>query len=245
MFTRKSIGICNLIEVLLILLLCYRQSHPKMPRKDCCSWRKLWSCQSLRSRHQLLSYRYIFNTNLIHCGNNQFKTEIHHSFQAVFFKRADGRMEILMAGPSHFSKELTGEEFIQEKLVYAEPFRLCSKLKNLLPDVKDKILIIERGDCTFVDKARRAQKAGAKAVIVTDNVVDSSADDQPMFAMSGDGVDDVKIPVVFIFSVEAKLLKAAHDNNPDLEVIYIIHVPHNWQCWCLFFSQNYSSASCC
>lgn len=123
-----------------------------------------------------------------------------------------------MAGPSHFSKELSGEEFIQEKLVYAEPFRLCSKLKNPPEQLKDKIMVIERGDCTFVDKARRAQEAGAKAVIVTDNVPGSSADDQPMFAMSGDGVDDVKIPVVFIFSVEANLLKIAYDNNSDLEV---------------------------
>lgn len=129
-------------------------------------------------------------------------------------------MEILMAGPSHFSKELTGEEFIQEQLVYAEPFRLCSELQNPVETVKGKIVVIERGDCTFVDKARKAQKAGAKAVIVTDNVPGSSADDQPMFAMSGDGKDDVNIPVVFIFSVEAKTLKAAHNKNPQLEVIF-------------------------
>lgn len=123
-----------------------------------------------------------------------------------------------MAGPSHFSKELTGEEFIQEQLVYAEPFRLCSDLQNPVETVKGKIVVIERGDCTFVDKARKAQKAGAKAVIVTDNVPGSSADDQPMFAMSGDGKDDVNIPVVFIFSVEAKTLKAAYNNSPQLEV---------------------------
>lgn len=137
----------------------------------------------------------------------------------MFFKCADGRMEILVAGPSHFSKELTGEEFIQEKIVYAEPYRLCSKLQNPSEELKDKIIVIERGDCTFVDKARRAQTAGAKAVIVTDNVPGSSSDHQPMFAMSGDGTDDVKIPVVFIFSVEAKMLKAAYDNNPEMEVI--------------------------
>lgn len=125
-----------------------------------------------------------------------------------------------MAGPSHFSKELTGEEFIQEQLVYAEPFRLCSDLQNPVETVKGKIVVIERGDCTFVDKARKAQKAGAKAVIVTDNVPGSSADDQPMFAMSGDGKDDVNIPVVFIFSVEAKTLKAALNKNPQLEVIF-------------------------
>lgn len=138
--------------------------------------------------------------------------------QTVFFKRVDGKMEILMAGPSHFSKELTGDEFIQEKVVYAKPFRLCTKLQIPIEQIKNRILVIERGDCTFVEKARTAQEAGAKAVIVTDNVPGTSADEQTMFAMSGDGTDDVKIPVVFIFSAEAKLLKDAYDSNPEMEV---------------------------
>lgn len=127
-------------------------------------------------------------------------------------------MEVLMAGPSHFSKELMGDDSVRQKLIFAEPFRLCSKLQNSHEDVKGKIMVIERGDCTFVDKARRAQTAGAKAVIVTDNVPGSSANDQPMFAMSGDGNDDVTIPVVFIFTEDAKILREAHQKNPDLEV---------------------------
>lgn len=90
-------------------------------------------------------------------------------------------------------------------------------LKNLA-DVKNKIVVVQRGDCTFVDKARKAQSAGAKAVIVIDNVVGSSSKDMPMFAMSGDGKDDVTIPVVFLFSNDAKVLEAAVNNNTELEV---------------------------
>lgn len=155
--------------------------------------------------------------------------------QAVFFKKTTGGMEILMAGPSHFSKELTGNESIQRSVVYAEPFRLCSKLKTPVEQVKEKIMIVERGDCTFVDKARKAQEAGAVAVIITDNVPGSAGNDQPMFAMSGDGVDDVSIPVVFIFSEEATTLKKAIERNADLEVsnrkvkINVIHTN-----FCLF-----------
>lgn len=78
-------------------------------------------------------------------------------------------------------------------------------------------MIIERGDCTFVDKARKAQAAGAAAVIVTDNVPESG-DDQPMFAMSGDGKDDVIIPVVFLFSKEAELLSKYLEQNSNIEV---------------------------
>lgn len=46
----------------------------------------------------------------------------------------------------------------------------------------------------------------------------SNADDQPMFAMSGDGIDDVKIPSVFLYTREKNVLMKAITNNPDLEV---------------------------
>lgn len=135
-----------------------------------------------------------------------------------------------MAGPSHFSKELTGEESVSQKIAYADPFRLCSKLNLNSEQVKGKILIVERGDCTFVDKARKAQEAGAIAVIVTDNVPGSSANDQPMFAMSGDGSDDVTIPVVFIFTEDANILEKAYKSNPELEVSSFL--------WCFYMVQR-------
>lgn len=86
--------------------------------------------------------------------------------QAVFFKKQTGGIELLMAGPSHFSKELTGNESIQRKVVFAEPFRLCSMLKIPVEMIKDRILVVERGECTFIDKARKGQEAGAAAIIV-------------------------------------------------------------------------------
>lgn len=51
-----------------------------------------------------------------------------------------------------------------------------------------------------------------------DNIPGSNSDEQPMFAMSGDGVDDVKIPSVFLYSREKQVLMRAIANNPDLEV---------------------------
>lgn len=122
-----------------------------------------------------------------------------------------------MAGPSHFSPELIAEEFVEAEILIASPLRGCTDL-NDTDDIRGKILIVERGDCTFVDKARRAQKAGAKAVIVCDNVPGSSGETQPMFAMSGDGNNDVTIPVVFMFSVEYKTLGSAIAKNHRLKV---------------------------
>lgn len=160
---------------------------------------------------------------IVELSKSQLSTSV-AELQAVFYKKGDGHMEILMAGPSHFSKELTGTESIQRIAVFAEPIRLCSKLKSPTDDrVVGKIMIAERGDCTFVDKARRAQRAGAAAVIVTDNVPATAANDQPMFAMSGDGNDDVTIPVVFLFTEEAKTLKRAVEANPGLEVRTILY----------------------
>lgn len=79
-------------------------------------------------------------------------------------------------------------------------------------------MIAERGDCTFIEKARKAQEAGAVAVIIVDNVPETSAENQPMFAMSGDGKDDVVIPVVFLFSLDGAVLTKAIATRPELEV---------------------------
>lgn len=154
---------------------------------------------------------------IVELSKSQSSTSV-AELQAVFFKTPLGGMEVLMAGPSHFSKELAGAESIQRKAIYAEPFRLCSELTIPVENVSEKIVVIERGDCTFVDKARKAQEAGAAAVIVVDNVPGTAANDQPMFAMSGDGKDDVTIPVVFTFSEEATMLRKALDNDPELDV---------------------------
>lgn len=47
--------------------------------------------------------------------------------QAVFFRRADNKFEILMAGPSHFSRELRDEDRVRQQMVYAEPSTLCTR----------------------------------------------------------------------------------------------------------------------
>lgn len=187
---------------------------------------------------------------IVELSKSQMATSI-SELQAVFFKKEGmNGIELLLAGPSHFSKELTGNEFIQRKVVVAEPFRLCSLFKTPVEKVHDRILVVERGDCTFIEKARKGQKAGAAAIIVNtsysiifyvilfhyfmcktlllctpfifvqvvDNVPGSNSDEQPMFAMSGDGVDDVIIPCVFLYSRESDILIKAITNNPNLEV---------------------------
>ena len=106
---------------------------------------------------------------------------------------------------------------VTSKVVFVKPFHACTELQNK-EALSGKIAIIERGECTFVDKARRAMHAGAKAVIIFDNVPDTSINNQPPFAMSGDGKDDVKIPTCFLFTNEAIMLRNALIIDSDLEV---------------------------
>lgn len=65
----------------------------------------------------------------------------------------------LMAGPSHFSPELIGEQFVEGDLVMAKPLRACEEQLENGEEARGKVLVAERGDCTFVSKARLAQKA--------------------------------------------------------------------------------------
>ena len=51
-----------------------------------------------------------------------------------------------------------------------------------------------------------------------DNVIGSTAEGNPLFAMSGDGTDDVSIPFVFLFAEQGRKLLRALEQDPDLIV---------------------------
>ena len=68
---------------------------------------------------------------------------------------------------------------------------------------------------TSSEKARVLEAAGAIGGLVMDNVAgttggnnNNAAAAAPLFAMSGDGTDDVAIPTVFLFSEDAKVVAA-------------------------------------
>ena len=66
----------------------------------------------------------------------------------------------------------------------ADPPRVCPALGD--PALyRGSIVLMERGDCMFVDKARRIQAAGAIGGIVVDHTGGTAAESSPLFAMSG------------------------------------------------------------
>lgn len=51
-----------------------------------------------------------------------------------------------------------------------------------------------------------------------DNIQGTLASESPMFAMSGDGTDDVSIPMLFLFNLDGLKFLEALEKNPEMEV---------------------------
>ncbi len=81
----------------------------------------------------------------------------------------------------------------------------CSPLINGV-DVNDKIAVLYRGDCQFGLKAFNCQNAGARAVVIINNVAGA-----PISMGGGTDGPNVTIPVVMITDVDGALLRAEID----------------------------------
>uniref|UniRef100_A0A1S4MY25 alpha-1,2-Mannosidase n=1 Tax=Pediculus humanus subsp. corporis TaxID=121224 RepID=A0A1S4MY25_PEDHC len=135
---------------------------------------------------------------------------------SVVFEK-NGQMISIAAGPAHFGKDLSGGMRVTAKVGVADPIQACESLSNS-DRLKGRIVIIQRGDCMFVSKVRKVEEAGAVAAIVIDNTPGSSLMTSSMFAMSGDGKNDVTIPAVFLFHEDASELMKAVEKNLGMEI---------------------------
>ena len=110
--------------------------------------------------------------------------------------------------------------------VKIDPFHGCEVRPdhNHIRNVEGRIAIVRRGDCMFVQKARNCEKLGAAGVIVIDNDQESTASGSNMFSMSGDGSNDVTVPVLFLYGVEGTTLLDVVLKHPDL-VIHMMPAP--------------------
>lgn len=149
---------------------------------------------------------------------SKFSPQTETMQQAVSFTDNQGKSTVIPAGPAHFGKILRlPSDKVTAKVGVALPVRGCETL-NWPQMLSGRIVILERGDCMFVEKARRIQKAGAVAGIVIDHTVGTSVTKSTMFAMSGDGVDDVAIPMAFLFYDDAVRLLEAIQKHPDMDI---------------------------
>ena len=80
-------------------------------------------------------------------------------------------------------------------LVPTEPSCGCGSLDNA-EAVEGNVAFVERGECSFVSKAVKAQEAGAVAIIITDHEADN---DELYIIMQDDTTErDVEIPAAFL-----------------------------------------------
>lgn len=87
------------------------------------------------------------------------------------------------------------------------PLKACSPIQV---DVSDAIVLVQRGGCTFMEKAYHAQTAGARAMLVV-----NTADD--VFTMASSQADEsshIRIPVYMIGAADGKELERRLNMQP-------------------------------
>ncbi|KAM4861121.1 ER degradation-enhancing alpha-mannosidase-like protein 3 isoform 2-T2 [Thomomys bottae] len=127
---------------------------------------------------------------------------------------------VLTAGPAQFGPDLSKHKETRGFVASSKPYNGCSELTN--PEaVTGKIALVQRGQCMFAEKARNIQNAGAIGGIVIDDNEGSSSDTAPLFQMAGDGkdTDDIKIPMLFLFSKEGSIILDAIREYEEVEVL--------------------------
>ena len=103
------------------------------------------------------------------------------------------------------------------------------------------ILMVDRGDCTFVKKVRNAQRAGAAAVLIADDMCLCSheacfgddgqdnelicEDTEPIMADDGSG-SDITIPSFLLFKEDADPIKQALMKNQNVRVSMSFSLPN-------------------
>lgn len=117
-------------------------------------------------------------------------------------------------------------------LIIASPRLGCSTLNNG-QRLSESILLIERGDCTFLEKAQEAQKAGAAGCIIFNNIPN-----QDPWSMGGDGV--LSIPVVMISYEDGMTLLNSNGSSIQLATLsvksfelplrdWVFSTVHSWE----------------
>lgn len=140
-------------------------------------------------------------------GETTFQTNAKITVNSPGIIAGDYQVTTAAFGPSTTS--ITGD------LVLADdgsslPTEACNALINNTA-VNGKIVVVERGNCTFVSKVLNAQAAGAIAVLVVNNVVG------PPITLGGDDLT-VTIPSVMVSKEEGALIMQQLDNGVNVTI---------------------------
>lgn len=93
----------------------------------------------------------------------------------------------------------------------ANPTLACNSLLNQT-SMNGQIALIDRGNCTFIEKVTFAQNAGAKAVVVINNVPGNP------ITMGGTGGTGITIPSIMITQADGSILKNTLNGGQTVKV---------------------------
>eukprot|EP00352_Strombidinopsis_acuminata_P003747 CAMPEP_0176379080 /NCGR_PEP_ID=MMETSP0126-20121128/30105_1 /TAXON_ID=141414 ORGANISM="Strombidinopsis acuminatum, Strain SPMC142" /NCGR_SAMPLE_ID=MMETSP0126 /ASSEMBLY_ACC=CAM_ASM_000229 /LENGTH=132 /DNA_ID=CAMNT_0017741709 /DNA_START=196 /DNA_END=591 /DNA_ORIENTATION=+ len=87
------------------------------------------------------------------------------------------------------------------------------------------VLMLDRGQCTFVEKVRNAQKIGVKFVVIADNILEES-EDLIMTDSSGNG-ETITISSMMIRKKDAELIEKSIADKNKVIVKIDLEFAHN------------------
>jgi hypothetical protein len=105
----------------------------------------------------------------------------------------------LAIGTASFGPEANAANFTGEVVLGVSEGGSTTACTPILSDVAGKIALVDRGDCTFVEKAAIAQAAGARAVLIANNAAG-------VIGMSG-ADPNVTIPALMISQDDGETIK--------------------------------------
>nr|XP_020449499.1 protease-associated domain-containing protein 1 [Monopterus albus] len=91
-------------------------------------------------------------------------------------------------------------------LVPANPADGCSDLTDR-DTIRGQVILVERGSCSFVQKARHVEEAGGKAVLIADNAEDN--DSQYLDMITDGSTVKPSIPALFLMMIRRSLQRQA------------------------------------
>ncbi|KAI6217270.1 PA domain-containing protein [Aphelenchoides fujianensis] len=141
------------------------------------------------------------------------------SYDSLFFsvEHPDSLKYVYEVSPSYSIGAIFPKKVHNVYLYYAEPENACTPLKNY-DQVEGEAVLIERGDCSFVEKALNAYAAGAAFAIVTDSKNNSDS----FINMIEDGTGrQARIPIAYLPGVSGRQFRQHFLYEDDYVVINI------------------------
>jgi len=134
------------------------------------------------------------------------------------YKSTNGKISAL---PALFGIPVYNGQFVGTLKAFKEHMDVCETLpenyfqSDPLDEHTKKIALVERGTCSFVEKVKNCQIAGAKGAVVYDNV---DFGNLPIMADDGTG-ESVSIPSVIISYNDGLILKSHVDDDSAQGVV--------------------------